>query len=356
MKWRSVLWLGLDRFLTTPARRWAMRIVFWALFLFLVFPYFLSRVITEPPDVAWSSATPEDFHLPHEPFSVASFDGLNISCWWIPSRTQNSLASPSRGGGTGGELRTQNKSSIRNQKLEIRNSIRKPVVLFVHGLGDSKAGVLVNAQFLHERGYSCCLIDLRNHGESDRRLVTLGAHEARDIEAVLEWLRRNKGAKAFVLWGVSLGATSSLIAAVGEPDVDGLVLEACYESMRKTVDRHRRLYFGWIPRQPFIPLTLSWFRWRTGVSPDEIDLVRAASGLKRGKMFLICGEKDVRAPAGASREILNASAIPCELWVMPGIDHDSLGGHPEYEARIAKFLDEVAQSQMLEKKPSEKKK
>jgi pimeloyl-ACP methyl ester carboxylesterase len=183
---------------------------------------------------------------------------------------------------------------------------------------------------------------LRNHGESGKRLVTLGAHESRDIEAVLEWLRRNKGADSFVLWGVSLGAASSLIAAVGEPDVDGLILEACYESMRKTADRHRRIYFAWIPRQPFLPLTFAWFKWRTGVSPDDVDLVRAASELKRGKIFLISGEKDVRAPAAAGREICEAAAVPCETWIMPGIDHDSLGGHPEYEERVAKFLNDVS--------------
>jgi uncharacterized protein len=298
--------------LDKPWKRWTARAVFWAIFLLVVFPYFLSRAITTPPDVSWSGATPEDFHLEYEPFTVTSFDGLKISAWWIPANHGERQATSD-----------------------------KPLVVFAHGLGDSKSGVLVNAQFLHERGYSCCLIDLRNHGESDKRLVTLGAHEARDVEAVLQWLRQNKGADSFILWGVSLGAASSLIAAVDEPDVDGIILEAGYESMLKTVERHRRLFFGWVPPQPFIPLTLLWFRLRTGVEPDEVDVAGAASRLKRGRLFLMAGEKDERAPPEAGRAIQKASSIPARLWVMPGIDHDSLGGHPEYENQIAKFLEEV---------------
>src|SRR3990167_7681183 len=87
---RSIFWLGLNRWLDKPWKRWTARAVFWVLFLLVVFPYFLSRVITAPPDVSWSGATPTDFHLPYETFTVTSFDGLKISGWYIPSGTQNS--------------------------------------------------------------------------------------------------------------------------------------------------------------------------------------------------------------------------------------------------------------------------
>ena len=53
------------------------------------------------------------------------------------------------------------------------------------------------------------------------------------------------------------------------------------------------------------------------------------------------GARDPRAPAAANQLILDAATIPAEMWVMPGVDHDHLGGHPEYETRVAKFLDEV---------------
>ena len=44
------------------------------------------------------------------------------------------------------------------------------------------------------------------------------------------------------------------------------------------------------------------------------------------------------------------------MWVMPGIDHDSLGGHPDYENRITKFLDEVDKSRLVAQKGAPKKK
>ena len=322
MKWRSVLWLGLDRFLNTPARRWAARIGFWALFLLVVFPYFLSRVITEPPGLPISQDSPANYHLNYESFTVPSFDGVPIAGWWIPSE----------------EFKIQDSHQASPARRAKFKNIGKPVILFAHGLGTSKSDYAVNADFAHQRGYSCCLIDLRNHGESGKKYITLGADESRDLRAVMRWLREKKGVKGFILWGVSLGAASSLLAAADEPDVDGVILEACYESMRGTVDRHRRLYFSWVPKCPFVPLTLGWFRLRTGVDPDEVDLVRAASRLKRGRMFLVVGEKDLRAPASAGELLVKSSGIPAEMWVMPGIDHDSLGGHPEYESKIEAFL------------------
>lgn len=306
MKWRSILSLGLDRFLTTPARRWTVRIGFWALFLLVLFPYFLSRVMTEPPGLPLTNDPPSNYHLKYESFRVPSFDGTPIAGWWVPSGND-----------------------------------RKPVILFTHGLGTSKADYTINADFAHQRGYSCALIDLRGHGESGKKCITLGANESRDIRAVMQWLREKHEVKGFILWGVSLGAASSLLAAADEPDVDGVILEACYESMRGTADRHRRLYFPWIPKYPFIPLTLGWFRLRTGVDPDQVDLIGAASRLKRGRMLLIVGEKDLRAPAETAALLQKASAIPAQMWVMPGIDHDHLGGHPLYEQKIENFLNQL---------------
>ena len=281
--------------------------------------YGLSFLITEPPPPFANTSTPARYKLAWQEFSVRSADGVRLSGWWIP--------------GSDGAAR--------------------PVVLFVHGLGAAKSDCLANAAFASARGYSCALIDLRNHGGSDRRVVTLGGKESEDVRAVLEWLRREKHASSFVLWGYSLGAASSALAAVSEPDVDGLILEAPFESMRATVDRHARILYG-LPHFPLVPLTLAWFEWRTGIAPDQIDVTGAVSRIKRGRIFVATGSADDLAPPAAARLIASASSVPCELWIAEGADHNHLGSHPDHQRRIERFLMSVEQDQRKRLQPAQR--
>lgn len=98
-------------------------------------------------------------------------------------------------------------------------------VVLIHGLRQGKfdSNVLTVAGMLHRNGYTVLLIDLRNHGQSDivNGLVGFGSYEYQDVLGAWDWLIAEKGfsANRIGLYGVSMGAVTTLIAFAQEPQV-----------------------------------------------------------------------------------------------------------------------------------------
>src|SRR5437867_2925771 len=88
-----------------------------------------------------------------------------------------------------------------------------PVIIFVHGLNRSRLELLERAAESNRRGYGVLLFDLRNHGESGKAYTTIGIFESRDVCAASKWVREKTGSRPQILWGVSMGASSAILAA-----------------------------------------------------------------------------------------------------------------------------------------------
>ena len=108
-----------------------------------------------------------------------------------------------------------------------------PCVVMIHGFGSNKdclwtfpddpqyRGSMMDqgADSLCRAGFCVVAIDLRNHGESGRcGFITLGNHEAHDVTATIDYLRRHAerlgiDPRRIGLRGESMGAATCLIAA-----------------------------------------------------------------------------------------------------------------------------------------------
>ncbi len=103
--------------------------------------------------------------------------------------------------------------------------------LLLHMMPAAKESWAAFSDLLAARGIASLAIDLRGHGESvkmgeariDYRLFDDREHQrtAADVEAAVEWLKREKGldASRLVLAGASIGANLGLRYAAGHPDV-----------------------------------------------------------------------------------------------------------------------------------------
>ena len=60
--------------------------------------------------------------------------------------------------------------------------------VMLHGFGGSKAEVMGATPIFWQRGCDLFLYDARGHGDSDRAILTFGAHERDDLLRALEWL------------------------------------------------------------------------------------------------------------------------------------------------------------------------
>ena len=96
-----------------------------------------------------------------------------------------------------------------------------PLVLLMHGGGQSRHAWRTTGRNLGEAGYHAVAVDLRGHGDSEWSPEGDYSQDAyvRDIEAVIHAL----GGRTAVLVGASLGAGNGLVA-VGEDRVDAAAL------------------------------------------------------------------------------------------------------------------------------------
>jgi uncharacterized protein len=215
----------------------------------------------------------------------------------------------------------------------------RAAVIVVHGVGDSLESFAEYASVLAQRGHTVLLLDLRGHGGSEGRHTTLGALEREDVRAAMAHLRaRGRARGGLVLMGFSLGTSAVLHAAVSEPDVRAVVLEAPFDSYRGTVAHHAWLYYR-IPRWlPLLPLTVAIAEWRGGFDADTVDLV-AAAGRTAAPLLVIVDGADPRMPEAVGRRVYDAHRGPKSLWVAPGAEHVGAILHREYWPHVLGFLE-----------------
>jgi hypothetical protein len=215
----------------------------------------------------------------------------------------------------------------------------RATAVLVHGLGDSLESYADSGAFLHRRGHTVLLLDLRGHGGSEGRYTTLGGREREDVRAALRELReRGLGARGFVLLGASMGAVSALRAAAEEPDVRAVIAEAPYDDYRRTIAHHARLYYGLPAWLPLLPAAVAVAEWRAGFDADEVSAVEAARRARGAALFIVDGA-DERMPEAVVRRVHDAHPGPKQLWTAPGAPHTGAAITPGYWKTVVAFLE-----------------
>ncbi len=116
-----------------------------------------------------------------------------------------------------------------------------PAVVVTHGISESKGdpAVLVPAGMLHRAGFSVLMPDLRNHGDSDvdDGRTTIGNREYLDVLGAWDWLRaaRKLAPGRVGLYGISLGAGTTLIAFAEEPRVPATFVDSPYSNLKTII-------------------------------------------------------------------------------------------------------------------------
>lgn len=104
------------------------------------------------------------------------------------------------------------------------------MVVFVHGVGRDRRTFLRHSLEFLNRGYSCLLFDLSEHGLSDTmyphvgRGTLFGAREQFDVCAAIDYLKQKRGAHQVAVVGTSCGASSAILAAALRPGAASCVV------------------------------------------------------------------------------------------------------------------------------------
>jgi pimeloyl-ACP methyl ester carboxylesterase len=257
------------------------------LVLFAVFPLGASFLITNsrfhfpergPKD-------PQQLGLNVTAIVFQSSDGIELHGWWIPGNPE------------------------------------KPVIIFCHGLNRSRLEMLERAAEASRLGYGILLFDLRNHGESGRAYTTLGILEQRDVCAASQAVRDRAGSRSQVLWGVSMGASTAILAAKQCPPFAAIIADSSFLSFRETVSHHLKLIFR-LPSFPISNLIDAVTAVRTGINLNDGDVEAAVKSLPNVPILFIAGGNDRRMPPALAERLRQASSNPgSQMLLVPGASH-----------------------------------
>jgi alpha-beta hydrolase superfamily lysophospholipase len=302
-------------------RTWLKRIAILLVSAFVLFtvgwvPYWLGGMATtrrfQFPDRENGNLTPASFELAFEDVAFRSGDGTEIKAWWVPG-------APGRG-----------------------------TVVMVHGLNRSRIEMVRRAPFVHEGGWNALLIDLRHHGASGGQATTFGVKEKEDVAAAVRFARE-RAPGPVVLWGVSLGGASVVLAAADDPTVAGVICDSSYRSLDDTVRHHLRLFRGFrfwlriVPSWPVADLSIYWIGKRGGFDPAAADVLAAARKLDGRPALFVANSEDRRMPQEIAFELKAAAGPRAEVLIVPGKSHGGAwrDGTAAYQAAATVVLDAV---------------
>jgi pimeloyl-ACP methyl ester carboxylesterase len=247
-------------------------------------------------------ALPRDLAV--QPVSFASHSGATIRGWYLPGR---------RGGGA---------------------------VLLLHGVGSNRSSMLGRARFLHRQGYTVLLPDFQAHGESGGDFITFGSLESFDAAAALDVLRQCSSGERVAAIGVSMGGAAALLGP-SPLDVDALVLESVYPTIRQALEDRLAVWMGPLGRlnRYVAPVVLRTVSAEIGVREQALRPIDRI-GSTVAPLFLLSGTRDRYTPISEARALFDRARGPKEFWAVEGATHEDLYDYSGevYEQRVGAFL------------------
>jgi fermentation-respiration switch protein FrsA (DUF1100 family) len=280
-----------------------------ALFLFVLIPWFFTSVITQRqyhyPD-ANDGKSPKSYNLDFRWIAFTSVDGIPLKGWYIPAE------------GTA-----------------------RGTIIYCHGLNRTRIEMLPHAVFGHSLGYNGLLLDFRHQGASAGDITTLGYQERLDVLGAVRYaLEQEHAARPIVAWGVSMGAVSSLMAAVESPDIAAVISDSSFDSLLATARHHFKLFFK-LPGFPIADEVAYWTASRGNFSLKDFDLAKAAERIGNRPILFVAVEGDRRMPPSVAQELYAHAQSPLKkIVVLPGRRHgEGFNQATEaYEKAVTDFL------------------
>lgn len=197
-----------------------------------------------------------------------------------------------------------------------------PVVIVFHGYRSTAfrdcAGMF---KLCMELGYNVLLPDMRAHGKSQGRVITLGIRERIDCLRWVEYVVKRFGTDTRILVsGCSMGAATVMMSAELLPEqVKGIACDCGYTSPRAIMmDVSQKMHMQ--PKLAYFFLRLS-ARLLGGFDPDERNSLQSLENSPIPALF-VHGEDDRYVPCSMAYENYAASAAGIkQLLTVPGAGH-----------------------------------
>ena len=207
-------------------------------------------------------------------------------------------------------------------------------IIMVHGYPGNRAtesvGLLAIAQGFVHHGFAVLTFDLRAAGQSAPAPESMGLFEQRDVLGAVDFLQSGPlpypqlgRPQAIVGWGVSMGASTLLLAAAREPAIQAVVSDSAYGDV-VSIMRASLPYHSHVPSL----FALGVFQTTNaiyGVDLSQVRPVDVVSKLAPRPVFFIHCDSDHTVPSAQMERLAQAArAVPgahVQTWLITGGDH-----------------------------------
>jgi dipeptidyl aminopeptidase/acylaminoacyl peptidase len=235
-----------------------------------------------------------------EPVNLKTSDSVNISAWYVDE-----------------------------------DSAEKAVIILT-GIGGNRQSSLSRGEFYLKHGYAVLMPDFRASGKSGANTVSFGWHEAKDLIASYNFLKK-KGFRKIGVHGCSLGAAAILYSLKQDPDYEFMVLESCYNNLETAFsNRVEKLH---LPDLVYAPLRF----WIERIADIKIKEMAPEEFIKNSKapVLIIAGDSETQIKNEETAILYkNCNAPYKELHFIKGGRHEDFmfKYKPELESVVDKFL------------------
>lgn len=220
---------------------------------------------------------PSQLGLRFEDISVQSDDGYGLSSWYIPAEES------------------------------------AKAVIFVHGHGADRQEGMRWFKAVHEAGFNILALDLRNSGKNIPSFSSMGYYEKHDVKAAVDYLYQQKQMHSVGIFGVSMGAATSIMAMDKDPRIAAGVFEAGWSNLTDLYTEIIAQYLG-LPSFPLLPLTTWMLEWRTGIDMDQLNPEDMLGDIAPRPVFIIHCTGDKLVVFSHGERNYTAANEPKEFW------------------------------------------
>ena len=288
----------------------ASGLVFGYLFLCFVLGIFLAQLAFQQErlptnEVLSTRAAALRFGAPLQEVAVRTRDGVRLNAWFVQPTNANGSA-----------------------------------VILLHGLGDSRQGMMGFAQLFLSSGYAVLTPDSRAHGTSGGAFPTYGIKEAGDVELWYQWLENYARPQCIFGMGESMGA-AIVLQTVRTTPFCAVIAESAFASFRQIAFIrvgqmfHTGDWLGKIALRPAVEFAFLYGRISHGVNLAAASPQHSVEG-SRVPILLIHGLADSNIPTHESEIIQARNPTDIALWEVPNAGHcGAVNAAPkEFERRV----------------------
>lgn len=221
-------------------------------------------------------------------------------------------------------------------------------LVLCHGRKGRKEDFLPIAERFCAVGFRCVIPDFPAHGDHPGKLATYGVRESSIPARVLHEAAAKFGFPTAPagIFGMSMGGSLAVHAAAAQDTpFTALAVVSTFDSVRKAIDGHSVAYAGAVAGPICAGTSSLIYRWRTGISFDEIRPDKHAARILIPTLA-IHGSDDHSVPTASGKCLFDAlpAATPKKWVSVPGANHDNVlvTDFPVYAEIAAWMLRHVA--------------